>query len=459
MQIHEERSGERFDLVVIHDAEDLIHPESLWWANYYAQDAAMVQIPVLPLATPALELIHGVYCDEFAAFQIKEMPARQYLGGFLPSCGVGTAFRRDALDRLAAQNQNRVFEPRCLTEDYEIGFRLRRLGCRTVFVPVRYAQGGVMATREYFPRDFRAAVRQRTRWMMGITLQSWELHGWRETLAHVYWFWRDRKGLLGSLVSPVINLFFVYSLICRWLGLAASTPPFWLIVTFWSTMALQAVEVSIKALCSARIYGWRFAAAIPLRIVAGNCVNFVAAVWAISRYAGARIRRRPLVWLKTDHLYPARAALMEHKRRLGEILAGSGYVGEWDLEAALASKPEGVRLGEYLIRLGKLTEAELYEALSLQHGLSMAPIAARPAATNTVRALPAAVARKWKVVPFGISGGRLLLAGPELLSDQTLVELRRYCSLEVQFHWITPAEFERIRGDVTRDQSVTPLLQ
>ena len=52
------------------------------------------------------------------------MPARQIMGAFVPSNGVGTGFRRDALDGLAALDQNRVFDPVCLTEDYENGLRL-----------------------------------------------------------------------------------------------------------------------------------------------------------------------------------------------------------------------------------------------------------------------------------------------------------------------------------------------
>src|ERR1700682_5292883 len=77
-----------FEIVLTHDAEDLIHPESLRWLNYYAQCYDMVQIPVLPFPTPVRELLHGVYCDEFAEYQSKDLPVRQFLGGFLPSCGV-----------------------------------------------------------------------------------------------------------------------------------------------------------------------------------------------------------------------------------------------------------------------------------------------------------------------------------------------------------------------------------
>ncbi len=54
----------------------------------------MVQIPVLAIKRPFRDLAHGVYCDEFAEFQFKDMPARQLLGGFIPSrMGLGRDFR------------------------------------------------------------------------------------------------------------------------------------------------------------------------------------------------------------------------------------------------------------------------------------------------------------------------------------------------------------------------------
>ncbi len=71
MLLFEEERGVCFDIIVIHDAEDIIDPDALRWINYYAQWNDMVQIPVLALPTPLRELSHGVYCDEFAEFQFK----------------------------------------------------------------------------------------------------------------------------------------------------------------------------------------------------------------------------------------------------------------------------------------------------------------------------------------------------------------------------------------------------
>ncbi len=82
---YEAAHGVRYEVIVTHDAEDLVAPESLRLINWFSRDYQMVQIPVLPLPTGLAEMTHGVYCDEFAEYQQKDIPARQRLGGFLPS--------------------------------------------------------------------------------------------------------------------------------------------------------------------------------------------------------------------------------------------------------------------------------------------------------------------------------------------------------------------------------------
>ena len=172
--------GVRFQVVITHDAEDLIHPESLRLINWFSRDYQMIQIPVLALPTRVREFTHGLYCDEFAEYQSKDIPVRRRLGGFLPGNGVGTGFDRGSRwSTWPPTRHGRIFDPDCLTEDYENGFRLHEMGCRQLFVPLRFGAAGLVATREYFPRHFRAAIRQRSRWVAGISLQGWEQHGWR----------------------------------------------------------------------------------------------------------------------------------------------------------------------------------------------------------------------------------------------------------------------------------------
>ena len=160
MLLYEEHHEIRFEIIVTHDAEDLIHPEAFSQINAYSDEFDMVQIPVLPLPTPLRDWVHGMYCDEFAEWQIKDMPARQYMGSFVPSNGVGTGFTREALEKLASAEHNLVFEPACLTEDYENGLRLHKLGSRQLFLPIaRGRQSTFVATREFFPRRARSATR------------------------------------------------------------------------------------------------------------------------------------------------------------------------------------------------------------------------------------------------------------------------------------------------------------
>ena len=444
----EREHGLRFEMVLTHDAEDLMDPDALRWINYYAQEHHMVQIPVLALPRKARFLSHGVYCDEFAEFQFKDMPARQMLGGFIPSNGVGTGFSRDALETIAAGHNGRIFEPQCLTEDYENGFRIRRLGLPQKFIPIAIRNRRPVATREYFPETFRKAVRQRTRWVTGITLQSWEFHSLRETCANLYWLWRDRKALPGNLITPMMNVLFVLGL-STWTWahamhqawrLAREAARFYRIYELG--LAVQVLQTSIRVLCSARIYGWAFACGVPLRAVVANAINCVATVRAIWTYSNARLRGQPLCWIKTEHAYPNRAALRRERKRLGDILGELQWVHPEALAGAIASVPRDLRLGEHLIALGLLTEQQVYKALSLQHELPLG----KPEAISisVTRSFPAWLARRLRALPFRVAAGELYLAGCEVPGERMQRDIRRFSSLEIRFQLVTPTQFEEL---------------
>jgi bacteriophage N4 adsorption protein B len=439
----EERSGEVFDIVVIHDAEDLVHPEELRWINYYAARYDFVQTPVLALATPLRKLTHGVYCDEFAENHSRDMMVRAVLGGFVPSCGVGTGYRRDALERLARASSNRLFEPEALTEDYENGLRLFRLGCSQAFVPISKSSSGgrdFVVTREFFPASWNAALRQRTRWVTGIALQGWQRFGWSGKPGEVYWLWRDRKGLIANPLSLAANLVFVY-------GAATAL---WMRVSPWqahlamATLALQIIRTSLRMLCVGRIYGWVFALGVPVRAVYANMLNTAATVQAVARYTWARVRGQPLKWLKTEHAYPVRAALLAQKRKLGEILVSTGAVPAAELASALAERTPGMRLGEYLVDSGRLPIEELYQALSFQQGLPLARIEPESVPWPVAHALPEHAVRQWQVLPFRVAEQNLFVVSPEAPGPEMTRALKAFTSLEIRFHLVTPAEFERL---------------
>jgi len=283
MEAFERQAGVHYEVITTHDAEDVIHPQSLRLINWFSRDYDMVQVPVLPLPTPAWDFVHGIYCDEFAEYQLKDIPARQVLGGFLPSNGVGTGFNRTALQALAAARGGRIFDPNCLTEDYENGFRLHEMGYPQIFLPVRFDTAGPVATREYFPRRFPSAVRQRSRWVAGIALQGWQHHGWRAPARQLYWFWRDRKGVAGNLLSPITTLVMLYA-IGSW---ARGRVEFYELLSpamHWAGAAmagLSVAQLSFRAYCCSQIYGWRVAVWSPLRTLSANHINGLATVAAL----------------------------------------------------------------------------------------------------------------------------------------------------------------------------------
>lgn len=439
MLVHEERAGVRFEIVVTHDAEDLVHPEELRWLNYYAARYDFVQTPVLALPTPFRELTHGVYIDEFAEYHTRDMHVRAALGGFVPSCGVGTGYRRSALDRLAESSSNHIFEPEALTEDYDNGLRLKRLGCQQAFVPIApHGNADFVATREYFPQNFRAALRQRVRWVMGISLQSWQKFGWRGTPSEIYWLWRDRKGLLANPLSVVANAVCLYGIATgvwhRASDVAVQLAAF--------TFGLLLLRTAVRMGCVARVYGLATACGVPLRAVYANILNAAATVEAVRRFAWARLHGRPLKWLKTEHAYPHRAVLLSHKRPLGELLISGGHLTPEQITAALATKPAGLRLGEYLIESGLLTSATLYEALSFQQGLPVASIEPKSVRPEVAHALPAKVTGRWQVLPFRVAEGALFVASPEIPTQAMTDELRAFTQLDIRVHLLPAQEFQ-----------------
>jgi adsorption protein B len=449
MERYEAQQHVRFEVITTHDAEDLIHPESLRLINWYSPAYDMVQVPVLPLPSGLGRFTHGLYCDEFGEYQSKDIPVRKRLGGFLPSNGVGTGFGRVALDRLAATRQGRIFDPECLTEDYQNGYQLHAMGYTQIFVPLRFEAGGPVATREYFPQRLGAAIRQRSRWVTGIAIQGWQKNGWHGPWRQVYWFWRDRKGLVGNLLTPFANAIFLYGTARYWFSNAdgagpGSQIPHWLTRLCAATLWMTLLQAAIRTRCCARIYGWRFASAVPLRMLWGNLVNSAATAVALWQFWGAHRKHRVPAWKKTDHVYPGQVTAVEGRPRLGEVLVRMRWVSLSDLEAALLSCPKGLRLGEHLIFSKGLSEEHLYQALSSQAGIPLGAPDPKEMHRLATRVLPAEASRRWNVMPYRVALGQLHVLTPNVPSEGLARELAVYSNLEIRFRLVRPREFEAI---------------
>jgi len=461
----EESHGAHFDAVLVHDAEDLIHPDALSLIDQKLNDYETVQVPVLPLATRLREVTHGIYCDEFAEFQTIDMPARGLSGSFLPSNGVGTGYSRAVLDRLAEKRSNRVFESASLTEDYESGVRIYQLGFRQLFAKLERHNGGFLATREYFPRTFHSAVRQRTRWVTGICLQGWERLGWHGSGITRYWFWRDRKALLTNPIGLLVSLFTMLSLADLAVAYLAGTPWYFAIARSstqrlcWANLLVQAIRTAVRMACSGRVYGWRFATGVPVRAFYESIINGVATFRAIRTYVAARIEGRPLVWLKTEHSYPSGAALESSWKGLEEVLVGSGYLARETLAMAHQRKAPDEDLGHFLVAAGLLSEEDYCEAASLCSGVSAQPIYVDPEPVHhrTARSLPMKVQSKCRVTPIHIQAGQLYLATPQAPAIHLIDEIQRHTRLQVNFRIVSPSNYAELRSALFGENAIEAL--
>ena len=322
--------GDPFKIVVIHDTEDVIHPMSLRLYNHLLPERQMVQIPVLPLERDWKHYVAWTYADEFAKNHSKDMLMRERLGAFVPSAGVGTAVARDALERVAESSHD-LFPEGALTEDYQFALRLHERGLKTIFVSLRLSPQGrgsaataasYVATREYFPDTFGAAVRQKSRWVAGIALQSWREIGWRGDWATLYTLYRDRKSVVANLAAYFGYLVLAASalmLTAHWFVPAwfaprlSNAPIVWVGLEFVLIGTL--IELVQTACFVAWVYGPLQGALSMTRAPVAAVINGVATVKAIRSFVTAVVTGRPLRWAKTTHAFPTEKALAEFRAK------------------------------------------------------------------------------------------------------------------------------------------------
>ena len=306
----EAREGSRAAAIVLHDAEDVVHPGELRLFDALIGDYAVVQLPVLPLVDRGARLVSGHYADEFAEGHARSMVVRQMLGAGLPLAGVGCAIERGLLERVAAARGGDPFDAESLTEDYELGLRIAALGGRGVLARVRERAGGsLVAVRAYFPATLDTAVRQKARWMTGIALAGWDRIGWSKPLDwREHWMrMRDRRAPLAVLVLAVAYLALVAwgaSLIVHGAtGQGALAVPPAMVVLLRVNAALLVWRLASRALFTGRAYGWGEAAWSLPRAFVGNLIALLAARRAMVAYVRS-LRGTALIWDKTRHVFP-----------------------------------------------------------------------------------------------------------------------------------------------------------
>ncbi|BAN47482.1 cyclic di-3',5'-guanylate-activated glycosyltransferase NrfB [Metapseudomonas resinovorans] len=439
---------------ILHDAEDVISPLELRLFNYLLPNKDLIQIPVYPYAPEWWGFTAGHYVDEFSENHGKDVVVREALSGQVPSAGVGTCFSRRAIAALLEDGDGIAFDVQSLTEDYDIGFRLKQKGMKCIFA--RYPVSDpklalakdwvfgmsrpftqVICVREHFPRTWQHAVRQKSRWITGIVFQGTTNLGWSPRAVMNYFLWRDRRGLFAYLLSFLVNLLFLV-LLTMWL-ITTLNPEAWhfpsllagstlLSVLLWLNGLMLLNRLFQRAWFVTRFYGVFQGLLSAPRMMWSNFVNFFANLRALRQVLEMGDSRR-VAWDKTTHEFPSLG--QAQGKTLGQRLLDKGLLTEPDLQAALTS-PIRRQLGRELLLRELVDSTQLVTVLAEQLDMDWAPLNPFRLDPQLIEAFPKRLALRYAVLPVAEEGDTLVLASERAVSQVSLGAISRHIGRPVR---------------------------
>jgi hypothetical protein len=296
------------ELAILHDSEDVIDPRSFEVYARLSKEYDFIQVPVFSLNRGRGAHVASTYMEEFAERHTREMIVRNALGAAIPSAGVGTCVTK-ALVRHFLKVRGCVLMPGTVTEDYILGVEAKRAGFKPTFAAVSAdADEGYdyVATREFFPRDLKASIKQKTRWVYGNVFEGIHKLGWKGSFWDIYFFIRDRKGAITNLLPPV-----VFVLLLAWVfgyvdfgTMSRGTDAlFQYCLTF--NLIMSIIRYASRMRASYRVYGTLDWFGVLIRWPLSLYINMVSTWRAWLTYLGeSEFATKPIVWSKTAHQLP-----------------------------------------------------------------------------------------------------------------------------------------------------------
>jgi len=445
---------------VLHDAEDVISDMELRLFNYLVDRKDLIQLPVYPFEREWTNFTSLHYLDEFAEMHGKDVPVREALSGQVPSAGVGTCFSRRAVMALLADGSGIAFDGQSLTEDYDIGFRLKKKGMSEIFVrfPVvrdsaaeqvgvkrvlgkSQRESSMICVREYFPDTVGAAIRQKSRWIIGIVYQGFKTHKWTGDWTLNYFLWRDRKGGISNFISFVATLVFLqlvallaYQLVWpdAYRFLSIFEGDVWLITLLWINFWLMCNRIVQRIFFVTGYYGLAQGLMSVPRLFWGNFINFMANWRAICQIIEQGDPHR-VAWDKTTHDFPSIGGENRARRPLGYILVEQGAITEAQLASALTHKAYGLKFGSWLVHEGIISAGQLAAAVAEQSNVECEHVDAYAIAPSLIQMVPGEIGLHYAVLPVREEGASLVVASESDLDPVSLAALARKLGRPVRY--------------------------
>ena len=214
------------------------------------------------------------------------------------------------------------------------------------------------------------------------------------------------------------------------------------------------------ALCGAwcRISGWFQAFLSIPRAVVGNAINFVATAMATKQFFIAEHSGKRVEWKKTAHVFPSAAQLMEHRRRLGDLLLENRLITLAQLQSALLAQQkarEEAGSGT-LTELGYVSEEDLLAVLGRQMAVAVRqhrlPVRRSTVASETSAATP----RKPCCPAAARSNGVLEVACADPAAPRLKKRLEEFMGCAVSLRLASESDFDWRSGRRTFQVKVAP---
>ena len=400
----EKTQEQPFNIFVFHDSEDIIHPMSFKLYNYLIPRKEMIQIPVFPLSVNYFNFTHWLYADEFSENHTKDIIVRESIHGHVPSAGVGTAFSRHALELIEDPVTGCPFSIDSLTEDYRTSLALRMHNLKQIFlletiVRMKWCPRGFfrkgyvqkpvreyIATRAMFPTEYKKAVRQKARWIIGIVFQEWKNTQWPKEWQIKFTLGHDRKSFITHFINGFGYFVFLYWLLYSLFTFTNPEYPslqeqlnlhpwvWWLIIAVTLIMLERMLQ---RMIALKRVYGWIPAFLSIPRAFYGNLLNMHSLIRAYQVYHStpkSDASSKQPAWDKTDHQFPGSHILAPYRQKIGDLLLKNKRITREELDkAVLVQQKTGGRLGQALCQLNLISKHELLQLLSEQYKLDFFP--------------------------------------------------------------------------------------
>lgn len=472
-----------FSGFILHDSEDVVSPLELRLFNYLLPKNDLIQIPVYPFERSWQNFTCMHYLDEFAELHGKDVVVREALAGQVPSAGVGTCFSRRAVLALLEDGDGIAFDAQSLTEDYDIGFRLKEKGLKEIFVrfPVildtseaakkklltgqSIRDSNVICVREFFPDTLATAIRQKSRWITGIVFQGYRTHRWTANPVLNYFLWRDRKGAITNFISFIATIILVQLMLLwlyqnLWPGayhfLSIFESSEWLMGFLWLNFFLMMNRVAQRIFFVSSYYGLLEGLLSIPRLFWGNYINFMAN-WKAVKQVIAHGDVRRIAWDKTTHDFPTIGLENAERKKLGQILIYQGVITQVQLDSVLGHKRIGMRIGSVLVHEGLLSSSELADALAIQAGVSSESIDPYDIPEDLIQSVTPSIALHYAILPIRHDEHGLVVASESALDPISLAAISRKVHQKIMYVIVPKGQVTiGLRKWYVRNKSVDP---